>query len=57
MTDYYNKYLTYKTKYLELKNNDMVGGDKNNKILFILFQGGEINLKKMITLNQNFLID
>jgi hypothetical protein len=35
MTDYYNKYLKYKTKYLELKNNDMVGGGKdkvlNNK--------------------------
>ena len=26
MTDYYNKYLKYKSKYLELKNNDMVGG-------------------------------
>jgi len=29
MTDYYNKYLKYKTKYLELKNNDMVGGGKD----------------------------
>jgi hypothetical protein len=28
MTDYYNKYLKYKTKYLELKSNDMVGGGK-----------------------------
>ena len=30
MTDYYKKYLKYKTKYLELKSNDMVGGGKNN---------------------------
>lgn len=32
MTDYYNKYLKYKTKYLELKSNDidMIGGGKNN---------------------------
>jgi hypothetical protein len=28
MADYYNKYLKYKSKYLELKNNDMVGGGK-----------------------------
>lgn len=37
MTDYYNKYLKYKTKYLELKSNDMIGGGKNNK--FILVDG------------------
>lgn len=32
MTDYYNKYLKYKTKYLELKSNDinMIGGGKIN---------------------------
>ena len=32
MTDYYNKYLKYKTKYLELKSNDihMIGGGKDN---------------------------
>ena len=29
MTYYYNKYLKYKSKYLELKNNDMVGGGKD----------------------------
>ena len=48
MTDYYNKYLKYKTKYLKLKSNDiyMVGGGKNNKkTLFIMFQGGGTNLK------------
>jgi len=45
MTNYYNKYLKYKSKYLELKNNDMVGGGSNNKILFIMFQGGGTNLK------------
>ena len=28
MIDYYNKYLKYKTKYLDLKSNDMVGGGK-----------------------------
>ena len=39
MAYYYNKYLKYKTKYLELKSNDidMVGGGKNNK--FILVDG------------------
>jgi len=42
-----NKYLKYKTKYLKLKNNDMIGGSsKNNKkILFIMFQGSGTNLK------------
>ena len=30
MTDYYNKYLKYKNKYLELKSNDMIGGGKKN---------------------------
>jgi len=33
MTDYYTKYLKYKSKYLELKNNNMIGGGK--KILDI----------------------
>jgi adenylate kinase family enzyme len=39
MTDYFNKYLKYKTKYSELKSNDidMIGGGKNNK--FILVDG------------------
>jgi predicted ABC-type ATPase len=37
MSEYYNKYLKYKSKYLELKNNDMVGGGSNNK--FILVDG------------------
>jgi len=34
MTEYYNKYLKYKKKYLNLKNNDMIGGSKkvNNNI-------------------------
>lgn len=43
MTDYYNKYLKYKTKYLDLKSNDMIGGSgkDNEKILFIMFQGVE----------------
>jgi len=44
-TEYIKKYIKYKTKYLELKNNDMVGGGLNNKILFIMFQGGGTNLK------------
>ena len=35
MTDYYNKYLKYKSKYLELKNNDMVGGGSNNKFILV----------------------
>jgi len=36
MIDYYNKYLKYKTKYLELKNNEMIGANKkvlNNNTL------------------------
>jgi len=37
MIDYYNKYLKYKTKYLELKSDDMIGGGKDNK--FILVDG------------------
>jgi adenylate kinase family enzyme len=39
MIDYYNKYLKYKIKYLELKSNNinMIGGGKNNK--FILVDG------------------
>jgi len=36
MINCYNKYLKYKTKYLELKSNDMIGGGKkvlnNNEI-------------------------
>ena len=39
MANYYKKYLKYKTKYLELKSNDidMIGGGKDNK--FILVDG------------------
>jgi len=39
MSNYEDKYLKYKSKYLELKNNntDMIGGGKNNK--FILVDG------------------
>tara|TARA_X000000950_G_scaffold235142_1_gene285438 strand:+ start:564 stop:1475 length:912 start_codon:yes stop_codon:yes gene_type:complete len=41
--DYKDKYIKYKTKYLELKNmdinNQIGGGSKNNKILFIMFPG------------------
>lgn len=29
MADFYNKYLKYKIKYLELKSNNMIGGGKN----------------------------
>ena len=35
MSEYYNKYLKYKSKYLELKNNDLVGGGSNNKFLLV----------------------
>jgi adenylate kinase family enzyme len=39
MSNYEDKYLKYKSKYLELKNNntDMIGGGKDNK--FILVDG------------------
>jgi hypothetical protein len=38
------KYIKYKTKYLQL-NNMIGGGNKDNKILFVMFQGGGTNLK------------
>ena len=34
------KYIKYKTKYLELKNNNIIqkgSGKRNNKILFLFF--------------------
>jgi len=47
MTDYYNKYLKYKTKYLELSNDiNMIGGGKNNK--FILVDGTSSASKSII---------
>ena len=48
MANYYNKYLKYKTKYLELKSNnmDMIGGGKNNK--FILVDGTSSSGKSTI---------
>ncbi len=36
MTDYYSKYLKYKNKYLDLKNNQTGGGD--DKIKLILYK-------------------
>ena len=54
--DLKDKYLKYKTKYLELKNikpNDQIGGDNN--ILFILFNGFRYS-KKYWNIN-NFKID
>ena len=44
--DYLNKYLKYKTKYLEIKNNDMIGGNKKNK--FILVDGTSSSGKSTI---------
>ena len=46
--DYKDKYIKYKTKYLELKNmdvNNQIGGVNEDKILFIMFQGAGANLK------------
>ena len=44
--DYLNKYSKYKTKYLEIKNNDMIGGNKKNK--FILVDGTSSSGKSTI---------
>ena len=33
--DYKNKYIKYKTKYLELKNNNLIGGSKHFNIDYI----------------------
>jgi diamine N-acetyltransferase len=52
MTDYYNKYLKYKTKYLELKNNDMVGGGKD-KVL----NNKKITLKNITKNNFYYIIE
>ena len=43
-----NKYIKYKTKYLELKknNNNLSGGKTNNKILFLFFNGGGLSEKQ-----------
>jgi len=38
MDNYYQKYIKYKEKYLQLKSNNMIGGTKKD-ILFILFGG------------------
>jgi len=38
MDDYYQKYIKYKEKYIQLKSNNMIGGTKKD-ILFILFGG------------------
>jgi hypothetical protein len=58
--DYKNKYLKYKTKYLELKNTDiMIGGDKNNydisdKIVnFIKNSKKQEIIKKLLDVIQN----
>lgn len=39
--DYYQKYIKYKTKYIELSNNNHIGGGRtnNSKPVFILFPG------------------
>jgi diamine N-acetyltransferase len=52
MTDYYNKYLKYKSKYLELKNNDMVGGGKD-KVL----NNKKITLKNITKNNFYYIIE
>lgn len=47
--NYKDKYIKYKTKYLELKNTDMnnkIGGCKN--IVFLFFNGGGLNEKQWI---------
>ena len=44
-----NKYIKYKTKYLELKNNNIIqtgSNKKNNKILFLFFNGGGLTEKQ-----------
>ncbi len=43
MTDCYNKYLKYKSKYLELKNNDMVGGGKDYGLALYNFDTNDFN--------------
>jgi len=43
--DYKNKYLKYKTKYLQLKRNNMIGGGKKN-ILFLFFNGSGLTEKQ-----------
>ena len=47
--DYKNKYIKYKTKYLELKNidiNNQTGGGKD--IVFLFFNGGGLNEKQWV---------
>jgi hypothetical protein len=44
-----DKYIKYKPKYLELKNNNIMqtgGGKRNNKILFLFFNGGGLTKKQ-----------
>jgi len=56
MIDYYNKYLKYKINYLDLKNNEMIGGSEK-KILFIMFQGGATNLKNWNEYTESKFLD
>ena len=47
--DYTDKYIKYKTKYLELKNidaNNQIGGGKD--IVFLFFNGGGLNEKQWV---------
>lgn len=53
--DYKNKYIKYKTNYLELKNidvNNQIGGGKN-KLLFIMFPGNRVMKNGWDTINFN----
>ena len=40
MTDYNSKYIKYKTKYLQLNNNELVGGSNKNLIIHIAGSSG-----------------
>ena len=51
MTDYYNRYLKYKTKYWELKSNNMIGGGK------IVLNNNEITLKYITKDNFYYIIE
>ena len=35
MTDYYNKYIKYKTKYINLKNGYQLGGTFNYSVIYV----------------------
>jgi FkbM family methyltransferase len=52
MTDYYIKYIKYKTKYLQLKNKSLIGGASNWNIWFHYYEDDKItfsekNIKKI----------